>query len=272
MNGPSGPSAVHAGVGPSNRATCVTSAQKDEAEAARTSQDVESRRTRNSAGASKKAGQWFILRGMKKAAIYYRVSTEKQDLDSQRQAVEGWLRALPEEKRPKDVVVFQDEGISGKTTNRPGFQAMLDAAYSQKIDTIIVYRLDRFSRNATTAIRLLLNLDEAGVAFVAVTQPVLNLGHENPFRRTMLAAFAEIAEIERDTIVARVRAGLDAARKRGVRLGAPMKVSSEKQEEARALKAQGLSYKAIASRLDLSVGSVHKLLKGGEVPTSEQAG
>jgi DNA invertase Pin-like site-specific DNA recombinase len=138
---------------------------------------------------------------------------------------------------------------------------LLDAAYQKKIDTIICYRLDRFSRHATTAIRLLLNLDEAGVAFISVTQPVLNLGHENPFRRTMLAAFAEIAEIERETIVARVRAGLDAARKKGVRLGPPIKVSNELQEEARLLKVEGMSYKAIAKRLDLSVGTIHNMLK-----------
>jgi DNA invertase Pin-like site-specific DNA recombinase len=205
-----------------------------------------------------------------KAALYYRVSTDKQDLDSQRHAVERWLDELTESRRPKQVTVFQDEGISGKTTNRPGFQAMLSAAYGGKVDTIIVYRLDRFSRNATTAIKLLLSLDEAGVAFISVTQPVLNLGHENPFRRTMLAAFAEIAEIERDTIVARVRAGLDAARKRGVRLGAPIKVSAAKREEARLLKAQGHSYKSIALRLELSVGSVHKMLKGAaEAPSPE---
>jgi DNA invertase Pin-like site-specific DNA recombinase len=81
----------------------------------------------------------------------------------------------------------------------------------------------------------------------------------------MLAAFAEIAEIERDTIVARVRAGLDAARKRGVKLGAPAKISAEKQREALSLRAQGLSYKAIAKQLDLSVGSVHSLVKSTEM-------
>ncbi len=197
---------------------------------------------------------------MDKVAIYYRVSTDKQDLDSQRLAVENWLRDLAESKQPKKVTVFQDEGISGKTTKRPGFQALLEAAYAGKLDTIIVYRLDRFSRNATTAIKLLLSLDEAGVGFISVTQPVLNLGHENPFRRTMLAAFAEIAEIERDTIVARVRAGLDAAKKRGVKLGAPVKVSREKQLTARRMRDEGKSYKVIARELDLSVGSIHKLL------------
>lgn len=202
---------------------------------------------------------------MNKVAIYYRVSTERQDLASQRNTVEKWIQDLPADKQPKTITVFQDEGISGKTTNRPGFQAMLDAAYSKKIDTIIVYRLDRFSRHATTAIRLLLNLDESGVAFVSVTQPVLNLGHENPFRRTMLAAFAEIAEIERDTIVARVRAGLDAARKRGVRLGAPFKVNGEHRDEAARMKSEGMSYREIAKRMELSVGTIHKMLKPSEV-------
>src|SRR5690606_27494098 len=125
------------------------------------------------------------------------------------------------------------------------FQRMLDDAYGHKIDTIIVYRLDRFSRHATTAIRLLLNLDENGVAFISVTQPVLNLGHENPFRRTMLAAFAEIAEIERETIVARVRAGLDAARRRGVQLGAPVKVSDEHRTTAQGTKSKGHSEREI---------------------------
>ncbi len=202
---------------------------------------------------------------MEKIGIYYRVSTEKQDLESQKIAVEQWLRDLPANRRPSiEPLVFTDEGISGKTLNRPGFQALLETAYARKIDTIVVYKLDRFSRDATTAINLLLNLDQVGVAFISVTQPVLNLGHENPFRRTMLAAFAEIAEIERETIVARVRAGLDAARKRGVKLGAPAKISDDKQKRALELKAQGQSYKAIANTLNLSVGTVHKMIKLAE--------
>jgi DNA invertase Pin-like site-specific DNA recombinase len=202
---------------------------------------------------------------VEKIGIYYRVSTEKQDLESQKIAVEQWLRDLPANRRPSaEPMVFTDEGISGKTLNRPGFQALLETAYARKIDTIVVYKLDRFSRDATTAINLLLNLDQVGVAFISVTQPVLNLGHENPFRRTMLAAFAEIAEIERETIVARVRAGLDAARKRGVKLGAPAKISDDKQKRAVELKAQGHSYKAIANSLNLSVGTVHKMIKLAE--------
>ena len=204
---------------------------------------------------------------MRKIGIYYRVSTDKQDLASQKSAVENWLNSLDENKKPKSLLIFQDEGISGRTTNRPGLKKMLDSAYAGQIDTIVVYRLDRFSRHATNAIRLILSLDDAGVAFISVTQPVLNLGHENPFRRTMLAAFAEIAEIERETIVARVVAGLDAAKKKGVVLGAPKKLSPEKKEEAILLKGQGYSLREIAKKIGLSLGSVSKLLRKEEPNT-----
>lgn len=208
--------------------------------------------------------------GLGKVAIYYRVSTDRQDLDSQIHAVSGWIDSLPEDRRPLSSKVYQDEGLSGKTLNRPGFQAMLLDARTGKLDTIICYRLDRFSRHATTAIRLLLDLDEAGVAFISVTQPVLNLGHENPFRRTMLAAFAEIAEIERETIVARVRAGLDAARKKGVKLGAPIKTSDELKNRALTLKAEGRTFKEIALELQLSVGTIHRMIHDSVLPKTPE--
>lgn len=201
---------------------------------------------------------------MEKIAIYYRVSTDKQDLESQKVAIEKWLAELP--KSPKSVQVFQDEGVSGKTMRRPGFIEMMKMAMQGSIDTIVVYRLDRFSRNATAAIKTILEIDEYGVGFISVTQPVLNLGNENPFRRTLLAAFAEIAEIERDTIVARVKSGLEAARKRGTRLGAPQKLTCEKQAEAKRLREQGQSFRDIAKAMDLSIGSVNTLINGPAIP------
>ncbi len=208
-------------------------------------------------------------KGLGRVAIYYRVSTDRQDLDSQTLAVETWLEQMAAEKKPSSVKVFKDEGISGSTLRRPGFQDMMQEAYENKFDTIICYRLDRFSRNATTAIKLLLDLDECGVGFISVTQPVLNLGHENPFRRTMLAAFAEIAEIERETIVTRVRAGLDAAKKRGVRLGAPPKIDEQLKQQILQLRQSGLSFKKIALETQLSVGTVHAVVTTSDLEAKE---
>lgn len=195
---------------------------------------------------------------MKNIAIYYRVSTDKQDLESQKHGVSKWLSEL--KTPPNKVLDFADCGISGKTDRRPGLQAMLRTAYRGNVDTIVVYRLDRLSRNASSAIRTILSLDESGVAFISVTQPVLNLGHENPFRRTMLAAFAEIAEIERETITARVKSGLEAARKRGVRLGRPMKITQDVMYQVRLKRQSGDTIRDIAQNLDLSVGTVCKIL------------
>ena len=195
---------------------------------------------------------------MKNIAIYYRVSTERQDLHSQKEAVESWL--AKRDTQPSKIYIFKDEGYSGSNQNRPAYRDLMKFAISGRIDTIVVYRLDRFSRSASTAIRTLLELDDYGVGFISVTQPVLSLGHSNPFRRTMLAAFAEIAEIERETIVARVKSGLQAARKRGVKLGRPQKTTAELLISVRELRLQGLSYSEIAQRVKLSKSKVHNML------------
>ena len=70
---------------------------------------------------------------MKRVAIYYRVSTERQDLDSQKQAVETWLRELPDDKKPLGIEVFSDTGISGKTSQRPGYEKMLKKAFARQM-------------------------------------------------------------------------------------------------------------------------------------------
>lgn len=195
---------------------------------------------------------------MKTIAIYYRVSTNKQDEDMQRLAVEDYISKNID--RNILTTVYTDRGISGSKLDRPEFQRMLADCRAGKVDTIMVYKLDRFSRDASAAIRILLELDSAGVAFISVTQPVLNLGHDNPFRRTMLAAFSEIAEIERETIVARVKSGLEAAKSRGVKLGRPVEVSDSKIDEIRKLRAEGLSLRAIAKETGVSKSRVGELL------------
>lgn len=197
---------------------------------------------------------------MKKIAIYYRVSTDSQDYDSQKTEVEDWVNNLPDPKKPSKIFIYQDKGVSGSISNREQYQNMLKDAYNYKFDTIVVYRLDRLSRNATDAIQVLLELDKYGVGFISVTQPILNLGADNPFRRTILAAFAELAEIERETIVARVKAGLKAAKNRGVKLGQPIKYTNKDIEVIRSLKNKGKSYRQISSEIGLSIGTISKIL------------
>jgi DNA invertase Pin-like site-specific DNA recombinase len=210
-----------------------------------------------------------MTKPMERIAVYYRVSTDRQDFDSQKFEIERWIGALPIEKRPKVIVNFQDFARSGKDKNRPGFQEMLKAAAEGLIDTIVVYRLDRFSRDANTAIRTILELDDKGVAFISVTQPVLNLGHDNPFRRTMLSAFAEISQLERETTVARIKAGLEATKLKGTRLGRP-RISKEREANVLRLRyLEGLSLRRITRRTGLARDTIYRVLREAALETSD---
>jgi DNA invertase Pin-like site-specific DNA recombinase len=195
--------------------------------------------------------------------VYLRCSTQKQDLLMQMSAIEKWIKALPLEESPTSTRLFQDEGRSGADNGRPGFQTLMAAAKNGEIDTIVVYRLDRFTRSTFTAIRSIMDLDQMGVAFVATSQPVLHLTKGSPFRMTMMAAFAEIAEIERVTIVSRVREGLEAAKRRGQKLGnrgvPPRKVAKIKE-----LYELGFSKTDIGRQLQLHRKTVWKVLKQEE--------
>lgn len=194
-------------------------------------------------------------------AVYYRVSTDDQTLESQRVHVEGWLASPLGEPYAHNVTVYKDVGISGTSLKRPGFQKMLRDAEKGRVKTVIVFKMDRLTRTAITAISVILRFDEIGVQFISTTQP--QFSHGMPFRHAIIAIFAELAQMERDGIVERVRSGMAAARLRGVKFGAPLKATEAKAAEAVALRQQGLTYVAIAERIGLSVGSVHKMLKQG---------
>lgn len=190
-------------------------------------------------------------------AIYYRVSTEDQTLDMQRVAVERWIE---EQKYSDNLKIYQDIGISGSNRNRPAFKRMLADAEKSRIKAIIVYKLDRLTRDTLTAIEVILRFDRLGVRFISITQPMFS--HGTPFRHAMIAIFAELAQMERELIVERVKAGLAAAVKRGVKLGAPLKVTPDVVAEIIRARKDGMTIAAIAKTAGLSTGTVCNVCKG----------
>lgn len=193
-----------------------------------------------------------------KVAVYKRVSTDKQDLSMQNHAVDVWLK----EKGLGPVIEFADEGISGKTTNRPGLQAMLAAVESGEIGTVVVYRLDRLTRNAVIAMQMILDWMQRGLDFFAVDQPALNATKDDPFRLTKYAMFSELAQIEREVTVSRVKAGLAAARARGQRLGAAPKLTIKHIEIARSRIAAGRTYRDVAMELGVAPSTIYRAVRG----------
>ena len=142
---------------------------------------------------------------MKNYITYYRVSTRKQGdsglgLEGQRVAVERFTH-------DGEVIAEFTEVESGSKTDRPQLKLALEAAKKNQA-TLVVAKLDRLSRN----VRFTADLLDSGVDFIACDNP-----HANRMTIQLLAVFAEQ---ELRMISQRTKAGLEAAKSRGVKLGA----------------------------------------------------
>jgi DNA invertase Pin-like site-specific DNA recombinase len=195
---------------------------------------------------------------MKRLAIYKRVSTDNQQTDMQQHAINEWLARQVGEYHVRE---YEDVGFSGSLANRPALQEMKDDIDRGLIDCIVVYRLDRLSRTATDALNMLIGWLQRDIEFIAVDQPILQLDKKNPFRLTFASMLSEIAQIERETIVARIKTGLAAAKKRGVKLGRNRALNEEQLREARAMRNSGASLRAIAEHFNIGTTTTWKSLR-----------
>jgi DNA invertase Pin-like site-specific DNA recombinase len=204
---------------------------------------------------------------MKNIAIYYRVSTEAQDIQSQKHAVEKWLA----DQSYETCEVYTDVG-SGKKDDRPQYQTMLHAAMSGEHDTIVVYKLDRFSRSAISAIQTILELWKYKIVFISVTQPAISFGDNNPFRNTLLAAFADVAELERETIVARIKDGIAAYKARnGGNWTRRSKLSAQDRADMLTAVNNGVSRKTLVRKYQISHMYLSILIRAQRRIESEKA-
>lgn len=150
-------------------------------------------------------------------AVYIRVSTSKQETRSQQQAIAAWCAR---QRYPKaKIVEYIDEAVSGATTERPAFRKMMDAVEAGTIDKIITFEVSRLSRDLVDTLNIMTVLTKRGVAIEVPGEGI------KPFATALDKLNAAIVgfqgQQERENVSRRTKAGLDAARKRGVRLGAP---------------------------------------------------
>jgi DNA invertase Pin-like site-specific DNA recombinase len=184
--------------------------------------------------------------GTTRAVLYARVSTQEQ-------AIEGYglgaqleaLRGMAEAKG-WSCTEITDEGISGSTTDRPGLQQALAMLNRGEADCIAVAKLDRLSRSVHDFTGLLATSRAEGWDFIA-----LDLGVDTTTAAGELVAvvLAAVAEWERRTIGERTKVGLAEAKARGVKLGRPRAYGPEVVALVAELRAQNLSYRAIATEL-----------------------
>jgi DNA invertase Pin-like site-specific DNA recombinase len=117
-------------------------------------------------------------------------------------------------------VIFGDHGVSGAITKRCGLDEMLDSLEAG--DTLVVWKLDRLGRSTIHLLQLLSDLRDRGVDFQAITQ---GIDTTTAVGRMLYGQLAVFAEYERSLISERTKAGMAAAKARGVHVGRPRKHS-----------------------------------------------
>ncbi len=168
---------------------------------------------------------------VKSCAVYTRKSTEEgleQDfntLDAQREAclsyiasqkAEGWT-ALPD--------LYDDGGYSGGNIERPALQKLLADIKAGKINTVVVYKIDRLTRSLMDFSKLVEIFDQYGVTFVSITQ---SFNTTTSMGRLTLNVLLSFAQFEREVIGERVRDKITASKKKGIWLGGHNPVGYER--------------------------------------------
>lgn len=164
-----------------------------------------------------------------KVALYARVSLEEGDnTDRRYQEPENQLEPLRQWVKNQGWVIIKeyiDRG-SGADPNRINFRQMLQDAMMMRFDTIIVWKLDRFSReNMSQVVGRIQKLRERGIGIKSLTEDWVNTSKENPMSDLVLAVMAWAAAEERRKISERTKAGIQRKRNLGQwRGGRPRKV------------------------------------------------
>jgi DNA invertase Pin-like site-specific DNA recombinase len=191
-----------------------------------------------------------------RVAIYARVSTDDkgQDPENQLRQLRGWCGCMG---YPVVREYVEPEGGGKGVEYRKQLNAMFTGASRREFDLLLVWSLDRFSREgmAATVVHLQ-RLTAHGVAFRSFTEEHLSTENEL-VRNVLLAVLASLAKLEREKISQRTKAGLERARANGQILGRP-KFSDDDRAKLRKALDSGESWHAVSKKTRIPYATVKK--------------
>lgn len=161
-----------------------------------------------------------------KAAIYSRKSKftgKGESIENQVQLCMDYAKSLG----IKEFLVYEDEGFSGGSTDRPKFKEMIEDAKNKKFDYLICYRLDRISRNVSDFSSLIEDLNKLDISFISIKE---QFDTSTPMGRAMMYISSVFAQLERETIAERIKDNMYELARSGRWLGGitPTGFNSEK--------------------------------------------
>ena len=187
-------------------------------------------------------------------AVYLRVSTDNQTHESQ----EAELRHYCEHRNWSNVQWFTDVA-SGAKQGRSGLLQLMSQVYRGKVDVVLTYKLDRLARSLSHLAQIIAELQAHNVALVCPSQGI-DTSNSNPAAQLQINILAAVAQFERELITERVKAGVKAAKQRGVKLGRPGKYSN-RIGQVQALMAEGVNAAEIGRRLGLPCSTAGELVR-----------
>jgi DNA invertase Pin-like site-specific DNA recombinase len=198
----------------------------------------------------------------KRAALYVRVSTDRQTVENQVAA----LTKVAEARGWQIVETFNDAGISGAKgrTDRPVLDQMLKDAQRGSFDVVMAWAIDRIGRSLVDLLNTIEGLKECGVDLYLDQQAI---DTTTPSGKLMLQMTGAFAEFERAMIQARIHAGLRRAVANGRKLGRPLN-DPDAIDKARLALGDGLGINRVAKLVGLSNGTVQRIK--GEMSAANQ--
>ena len=157
-----------------------------------------------------------------RCAIYTRKSTDEaldqefNSLDAQREACTAFIVSQAGEGWTALETRYDDGGFSGGSMDRPALQQLLADIRGNKVDVVVVYKVDRLTRSLSDFARIVETLDAQGISFVSVTQ---QFNTTSSMGRLTLNVLLSFAQFEREVTAERIRDKIAASKKKGMWMG-----------------------------------------------------
>jgi DNA invertase Pin-like site-specific DNA recombinase len=194
------------------------------------------------------------------AAIYVRVSTDKQTVENQVRE----LRQIAERRGWEVVEQYSDAGISGSKgrDGRPGLDLMLSDAKRRKFDVVMAWAIDRLGRSLVDLLHTIQELEAAGVDLYLDQQ---SIDTTTPMGKLMFQVTGAFAEFERGMIRQRIHAGLKRAVEAGKTLGRP-RISAALEKRIQDRLRAGMGIIKVAREVGVGNGTVQRIKQEMERP------
>ena len=197
-----------------------------------------------------------------RCAIYTRKSSEEgleqsfNSLDAQREACEAYIVSQRHEGWQLIPTQYDDGGFSGGNMERPALKRLLDDIAAKRVDTVVVYKVDRLTRSLADFAKIVEQFDKQGISFVSVTQ---QFNTTTSMGRLTLNVLLSFAQFEREVTGERIRDKIAASKRKGMWMGGVVPLGYDLEDRHLVVNQSEAEHVKEIYRLYLKLGCVTKL-------------